>query len=442
MNRYLPIRKVYAREVLDSRGNPTVEAEITVGEGIVGKDGYTGRAIVPSGASTGKFEALELRDAEPRYRGLGVQRAVEHVNTVLADAVLGENALCQSRIDCLLLEADGTEKKEHMGANAILAVSLAVADAAAKAMRMPLYQYLGGCKSTQLPVPMMNILNGGKHADNTVDFQEFMIMPVGACCFKEGLRMCAEVYHTLKEFLKERKLSAAVGDEGGFAPDVQGAKEALAMMAEAVKRAGYTLGKDICFAIDVAASELYEEDKKAYYFPGESSMTGHKIIRTASEMVDYYERLIQEFPLVSIEDGLWEEDWEGWSMMTKRLGDQVQLVGDDFFVTNEKRLAKGIEQKAGNAILVKVNQIGTLSEAMDAIERAQTSGYGAVISHRSGESEDTFIADLAVAVNAGQIKTGAPCRGERTAKYNRLLAIEDTLGELALYENPFQKNNS
>ena len=434
MNRYLPIRKVYAREVLDSRGNPTVEAEITVGEGIVGKDGYTGRAIVPSGASTGKFEALELRDAEPRYRGLGVQRAVEHVNTVLADAVLGENALCQSRIDCLLLEADGTEKKEHMGANAILAVSLAVADAAAKAMRMPLYQYLGGCKSTQLPVPMMNILNGGKHADNTVDFQEFMIMPVGACCFKEGLRMCAEVYHTLKEFLKERKLSAAVGDEGGFAPDVQGAKEALAMMAEAVKRAGYTLGKDICFAIDVAASELYDEDKKAYYFPGESFMTGTEVYRTAEEMTAYYEELTETFPVLSIEDGLDQEDWEGWQRLTQRLGQKVQLVGDDLFVTNTERIARGITMGAGNAVLIKVNQIGTLTEAMEAVELAHKAGYRTILSHRSGESEDTFLADLAVAAGSGQIKAGAPCRGERTAKYNRLLAIEDMLGETACYD--------
>lgn len=442
MNRYLPIRSVYAREVLDSRGNPTVETEATVGEGIVGRDGYTGRAIVPSGASTGKFEALELRDKEARYQGLGVQKAVEYVNTELAEAVLGENVLKQGWLDKLLLQADGTENKEKLGANALLGVSLAAADAGAKAMRMPLFQYLGGVHARRMPVPMMNILNGGRHADNTVDFQEFMIMPTGACCFKEGLRMCAEVYQKLKEILKKNQLSTAVGDEGGFAPDIKGAREVLELMEKAVEQAGYQPGTDLCFAIDAAASELYEEQEKVYYFPGESSMTGHKIIRTASEMVDYYERLIQEFPLVSIEDGLWEEDWEGWSMMTKRLGDQVQLVGDDFFVTNEKRLAKGIEQKAGNAILVKVNQIGTLSQAMDAIERAQTSGYGAVISHRSGESEDTFIADLAVAVNAGQIKTGAPCRGERTAKYNRLLAIEDTLGELALYENPFQKNNS
>lgn len=442
MNRYLPIRIVYAREVLDSRGNPTVETEVTVGEGIVGRDGYTGRAIVPSGASTGKFEALELRDKEARYQGLGVQKAVEHVNTDLAEAVLGENVLRQGWLDKLLLQADGTENKEKLGANALLGVSLAAADAGAKAMRMPLFQYLGGVHARRMPVPMMNILNGGKHADNTVDFQEFMIMPTGACCFKEGLRMCAEVYQKLKEILKENQLSTAVGDEGGFAPDIKGAREVLELMEKAVEQAGYQPGVDICFAIDAAASELYEEQEKFYYFPGESTMTGHKIIRTASEMVDYYESLIQEFPLVSIEDGLWEEDWEGWSMMTKRLGKRVQLVGDDFFVTNEKRLAKGIEQNAGNAILVKVNQIGTLSEAMDAIERAQMSGYHTVISHRSGESEDTFIADLAVAVNAGQIKTGAPCRGERTAKYNRLLAIEDTLGELAVYKNPFQKNNS
>lgn len=443
MNRYIPIRSVYAREVLDSRGNPTVEAEVTVGEGIVGREGSTGRAIVPSGASTGKFEAIELRDQEKRYLGLGVQRAVEHVNTELADTVLGENVLRQGWIDCLLLEADGTENKEKLGANAILSVSLAAADAAAKALRIPLYQYLGGVNARRMPVPMMNILNGGKHADNTVDFQEFMIMPTGACCFREGIRMCTEVYHKLKEILKKNGLSTAVGDEGGFAPDIKDARKVLELMEKAVEEAGYQPGQDICFAMDAAASELYDEQEKAYFFPGESSMNGEKVIRTADEMVDYYENLIKEFPLVSIEDGLDEEDWEGWKSMTKRLGKKVQLVGDDLFVTNEKRLKKGISEGAGNSILVKVNQIGTLSESMAAVERAQKAGYTAVISHRSGESEDTFLADLAVAVNAGQIKTGAPCRGERTAKYNRLLAIEDTLGDLAIYENPFAaKNNS
>lgn len=440
MNRYIPIRSVYAREVLDSRGNPTVETEITVGEGIVGKEGYTGRAIVPSGASTGKFEALELRDQEQRYLGLGVQRAVKNVNTELADAVLGENALMQGWIDRLLLEADGTENKEKLGANAILSVSLAAADAAAKAIRIPLYQYLGGVNARKMPIPMMNILNGGKHADNTVDFQEFMIMPVGACCFQEGLRMCAEVYHKLKEILKAEGLSAAVGDEGGFAPDLKGAEDALEYMVRAVKEAGFIPGKEISFALDVAASELYEDGK--YYFPGQSFMQGERVVKSAEEMIDYYEQLLEKFPIVSIEDGLCEEDWEGWVQMTQRLGNKVQLVGDDLFVTNTKRLQKGIEMGAGNAILIKVNQIGSLSEAMEAVDMAHKAGYRAIISHRSGESEDTFIADLAVAMGTGQIKTGATCRAERTAKYNRLLKIEDDLGKEAQYRNPFMKNNS
>ena len=433
MERYLPIRKVYAREVLDSRGNPTVEVEVTVGEGVVGRDGYTGRAIVPSGASTGKFEALELRDREKRYQGLGVQKAVNNVNAKLADAVLGENALDQSQIDQLILEADGTENKEHLGANATLGVSLAVADAAAKALRLPLYQYLGGCITDRMPVPMMNILNGGKHADNTVDFQEFMIMPAGACCFKEGLRMCGETYQKLKEILKNRNLSTGVGDEGGFAPDVKDAREIFELMSLAVREAGYEPGKEISFAMDAAASELYLEKENAYYFPGESSMKGKKVIRTAEEMVEYYEKLAGEYPLISIEDGLWEDDWSGWKLMTEKLGGRVQLVGDDLFVTNVKRIRRGICEKAGNAVLIKVNQIGTLTEAIAAVRMTQKAGWNAVISHRSGESEDTFIADLAVAVGAGQIKTGAPCRGERTAKYNRLLAIEDRLGSHALY---------
>ena len=433
MERYLPIRKVYAREVLDSRGNPTVEVEVTVGEGVVGRDGYTGRAIVPSGASTGKFEALELRDREKRYQGLGVRKAVSNVNAKLADAVLGENALDQSQIDQLILEADGTENKEHLGANATLGVSLAVADAAAKALRLPLYQYLGGCITDRMPVPMMNILNGGKHADNTVDFQEFMIMPVGACCFKEGLRMCGETYQKLKEILKNRNLSTGVGDEGGFAPDVKDAREIFELMSLAVREAGYEPGKEISFAMDAAASELYLEKENAYYFPGESSMKGEKVIRTAEEMVEYYEKLAGEYPLISIEDGLWEDDWSGWRLMTEKLGGRVQLVGDDLFVTNVKRIRRGICEKAGKAVLIKVNQIGTLTEAIAAVRMTQKSGWNAVISHRSGESEDTFIADLAVAMGAGQIKTGAPCRGERTAKYNRLLAIEDRLGSHALY---------
>lgn len=439
MYRYLPIRKVYAREVLDSRGNPTVEVEVTVGEGIVGKDGYTGRAIVPSGASTGKFEAVELRDREERFGGLGVQKAVNNVNTKLADAVLGENVLEQGRIDSLLLEADGTENKEHIGANAVLGVSMAAADAAAKALRIPLYQYLGGCLTEKMPVPMMNILNGGKHADNTVDFQEFMIIPCGACCFKEGLRMCAEVYQKLKNLLKTEGLSTAVGDEGGFAPDIKGAREVFQLMERAVREAGYEPGKEICFAMDAAASELYEEAEERYVFPGESQMTGEKVRRTAEELVEYYDALIREFPLVSIEDGLWEEDWAGWKMMTEKLGEKVQLVGDDLFVTNKKRVEKGISLGAGNAVLVKLNQIGTLTEALQTLEKAQHAGYRTVISHRSGESEDTFIADLAVAAGAGQIKTGAPCRGERTAKYNRLLSIEDRLENRACYENPFTK---
>ena len=317
---------------------------------------------------------------------------------------------------------------------------MAAADAAAKALRIPLYQYLGGCQAHCMPVPMMNILNGGKHADNTVDFQEFMIMPVGACCFKEGLRMCAEVYHKLKEILKSEGLSAAVGDEGGFAPDLKGAEEALEYMVRAVKEAGFIPGKEISFALDVAASELYEDGM--YYFPGQSFMRGEKVRKSAEEMIDYYEQLLEKFPIVSIEDGLCEEDWEGWVKMTQRLGDKVQLVGDDLFVTNTKRLQKGIEMGAGNAILIKVNQIGSLSEAMEAVEMAHKAGYCAIISHRSGESEDTFIADLAVATGTGQIKTGAPCRAERTAKYNRLLEIEDDLGKEAQYRNPFMKNNS
>lgn len=353
--------------------------------------------------------------------------------------MLGENVLEQGRIDSLLLEADGTENKEHIGANAVLGVSMAAADAAAKALRIPLYQYLGGCLAEKMPVPMMNILNGGKHADNTVDFQEFMIIPSGACCFKEGLRMCAEIYQKLKNILKTEGLSTAVGDEGGFAPDIKGAREVFQLMERAVREAGYEPGKEICFAMDAAASELYEEAEERYVFPGESQMTGEKVRRTAEELVEYYDALIREFPLVSIEDGLWEEDWAGWKMMTEKLGEKVQLVGDDLFVTNKKRVEKGISLGAGNAVLVKLNQIGTLTEALQTVEKAQHAGYRTVISHRSGESEDTFIADLAVAAGAGQIKTGAPCRGERTAKYNRLLSIEDRLENRACYENPFTK---
>ena len=441
MFRYLPVRKIQARQVLDSRGNPTVEVEVTVGEGIVGINGYTARAIVPSGASTGKFEAVELRDGKKGYyTGLSVEKAVENVNTKLAEAVIGENALDQNRIDQILIDTDGTDNKSNVGANAALGVSMAVARAAAMALRIPLYQYLGGCHSKKMPVPMMNILNGGKHADNTVDLQEFMIMPVGAEKFEEGIRMCVEIYQILRIILKERFLSTAVGDEGGFAPDLKGAEEALEYMVRAVKEAGFIPGKEISFALDVAASELYEDGM--YYFPGQSFMRGEKVRKSAEEMIDYYEQLLEKFPIVSIEDGLCEEDWEGWVKMTQRLGDKVQLVGDDLFVTNTKRLQKGIEMGAGNAILIKVNQIGSLSEAMEAVEMAHKAGYCAIISHRSGESEDTFIADLAVATGTGQIKTGAPCRAERTAKYNRLLEIEDDLGKEAQYRNPFMKNNS
>lgn len=437
MYRYLPIRRIYAREVMDSRGNPTVEVEVTVGEGIIGIDGYTGRAIVPSGASTGKYEAVELRDGEERYGGLGVQRAVEHVNLQLADAVLGENALNQVYIDRLLCEADGTENKEKLGANATLGVSLAVARAAASALRVPLYQYLGGCYCNILPVPMMNILNGGKHADNTVDLQEFMIMPTGAVAFSEALEMCGNVYRCLKKILKEKGLSTAVGDEGGFAPDIPSTEDVLELLMDAIQTAGYDAGKDIKIAIDAAASELYDQEEKVYWFPGESQQQGKKIRRTAKEMIEYYKNLVEKFPICSIEDGLDQEDWEGWKKLTAELGDRVQLVGDDLFVTNTTRLMEGIEKKTGNAILIKVNQIGTLSEAMNAVETAQKHGYHAIISHRSGETEDAFIADLAVACGAGQIKTGAPCRSERTAKYNQLLRIEEYLGRISEYCNPF-----
>lgn len=437
MYRYLPIRRICAREVLDSRGNPTVEVEVTVGEGIIGIDGYTGRAIVPSGASTGKYEAVELRDGQERYGGLGVQNAVENVNTRLAERLVGENALNQAYIDQLLVEEDGTDNKRALGANAVLGISLAVARAGAKALRLPLYQYLGGVHCRRMPVPMMNILNGGCHADNTVDLQEFMIMPLGACCFKEGLRMCAEIYHCLKNILKERGLSTAVGDEGGFAPDLANASEVLSVMVEAMEKAGYQPGTQVAIAIDAASSELYQEKEGVYYFPGESRMCNRRVTRTSEEMIAYYEDLIGKFPIVSIEDGLCEEDWEGWSKMTRELGGRIQLVGDDLFVTNRERLLNGIREGAANSILVKVNQIGTLTEALDAVETAQHNGYRAVISHRSGETEDAFIADLAVACGSGQIKTGAPCRTDRNAKYNQLLRIEEYLGQVAQYGNPF-----
>ena len=441
MLRYLPVRRVHARQVLDSRGNPTVEVEVTVGEGVIGINGYTGRAIVPSGASTGKFEAVELRDGEKGcYTGLGVRKAVENVNTKLAEAILGENALDQSYIDKKIIETDGTDNKSNVGANAALGVSLAVARAAAAALRVPLYQYLGGCHTRQMPIPMMNILNGGRHADNTVDLQEFMIMPTGAENMEQAIRMCAEVYQFLRIILKQKGLSTAVGDEGGFAPDLSDSESVLEVILEAVKKAGYEPGKDISIAIDAAASELYDEERGVYVFPGEGKMKGEEVLRDSGEMIEYYEKLAEKFPIVSIEDGLEEDDWEGWKQMTKRLGDKIQLVGDDLFVTNIKRLACGIKLGAANAILIKLNQIGTLSEALDAVEMAQKAGYRTVISHRSGESEDSFIADLAVATGAGQIKTGAPCRSDRNAKYNQLLRIHEALGELAVYENPFKEN--
>lgn len=438
MLRYLPIRKIHARQVLDSRGNPTVEAEVTVGEGVIGINGYTGRAIVPSGASTGKFEALELRDGDKgMYTGLSVQNAVDNVNTKIAEAILGENALEQTYIDSLLIQTDGTDNKSNLGANATLGVSMAVARAAAMALRIPLYQYIGGCHANRMPVPMMNILNGGRHADNTVDLQEFMIMPIGASCFSEGIRMCVEIYQALRYLLKKKNLSTAVGDEGGFAPDLRDSREVLEQILEAVVRAGYEPGEDIGIAIDAAASELYDENRGAYYFPGESKMTGKEILRDAGEMIHYYEKLLDEFPIVSIEDGLQENDWEGWKDMTSRIGNRVQLVGDDLFVTNIKRLSCGIKLGTANSILIKLNQIGTLSEALEAVELAGRAGYRSVISHRSGETEDSFIADLAVATGAGQIKTGAPCRSDRNAKYNQLLRIHEQLGRLSVYENPF-----
>ena len=382
---------------------------------------------------------MELRDGEKgKYLGLSVEKAVNNVNTKLAEAIVGENALDQMNIDRLLAEADGTDNKSSIGANAVLGVSLAVARAAAEALRIPLYQYLGGSHTRKLPVPMMNILNGGRHADNTVDLQEFMIMPVGAEDFSEGIRMCVEIYQFLKIILKEKNLSTAVGDEGGFAPDLEDSRDALALIIQAVERAGYEPGKQIAIAIDAAASELYEEEKGVYYFPGESKMKGKDVFRDSSEMIEYYEGLLEEFPVVSLEDGLEEDDWEGWKKLTERLGDKIQLVGDDLFVTNKKRLTCGIRLQAANAVLVKVNQIGTLTEAMDTVRLAQENGYRAVISHRSGETEDSFIADLAVATGAGQIKTGAPCRSDRNAKYNQLLRIAEQLGENGEYQNPFK----
>lgn len=428
MYKYLPITDVYAREILDSRGNPTIEVELLAGER------YWGRASVPSGASTGRYEALELRDRDDRYGGLGVQRAADHVNARIAPAITDMNVFDQVLLDETLRKLDGTEDKSNLGANAMLGVSMAAARAAADALRMPLYLYLGGVNTRCMPVPMMNILNGGAHADNTIDIQEFMIMPVGAYCYKEGLRICAEIYHTLKKLLKEQGHLTAVGDEGGFAPNLKNAKETLYVIVEAVKRAGYQPGSDIVIALDAAASELYDTQYKKYTFKGEQA------IRSTEEMIDYYEELMDEFPIASIEDPLDQEDWDGWELLTTRLGQRIQLVGDDLFVTNSARLKKGIDRNVANAILIKVNQIGTLTEAVDAIQTAHRAGYKAILSHRSGETSDTLIADMAVAFGSGQIKTGAPCRMERVEKYNRLLRIEERLGDTALYRNPFIQN--
>ena len=438
MEKYLEIIEVHGREILDSRGNPTVAAVVTV------KDKETGRctkgmAAVPSGASTGQFEAVELRDGETRYFGLGVQHAVKNIDEKIASVLLGENALEQIRIDRILRETDGTDNKSSLGANAMLAVSMAVARAAAEALGLPLYRYFGGISPRLLPVPMMNILNGGKHAANTVDFQEFMIMPVQAENFAEGLRICAEIYHNLKKLLEEKGLSTGVGDEGGFAPDLPDAESVLDFLVEAINASGYVPGQDIKIAMDAASSELYNEKTGMYHFPGESKLKGEEVLRDTGEMISYYERLVENYPIISIEDGLDENDWDGWQELTKRLGEKIQLVGDDLFVTNTKRLDAGIKLHCGNAILVKVNQIGTLSEAFEAVEMAHKNGYKAVISHRSGETEDTTIADIAVALNAGQIKTGAPCRSDRVAKYNRLLAIEEELKDAAAYMEPFHK---
>lgn len=438
MEKYLEIIEVHGREILDSRGNPTVAAIVTV------KDKETGRctkgmAAVPSGASTGQFEAVELRDGETRYFGLGVQHAVKNIDEKIASVLLGENALEQIRIDRILRETDGTDNKSSLGANAMLAVSMAVARAAAEALGLPLYRYFGGISPRLLPVPMMNILNGGKHAANTVDFQEFMIMPVQAETFAEGLRICAEIYHNLKKLLEEKDLSTGVGDEGGFAPNLPDAESVLDLLVEAIEASGYVPGQDIRIAMDAASSELYNEKTGMYHFPGESKLKGEEVLRDTGEMISYYERLVENYPIISIEDGLDENDWDGWQELTKRLGEKIQLVGDDLFVTNTKRLDAGIKLHCGNAILVKVNQIGTLSEAFEAVEMAHKNGYKAVISHRSGETEDTTIADIAVALNAGQIKTGAPCRSDRVAKYNRLLAMEEELKDAAAYMEPFHK---
>ena len=413
---------VFGREILDSRGNPTVEVEVVL------DDYATGRAAVPSGASTGAFEAVELRDGDSeRYLGKGTLKAVAHVNEEIADALIGMEADDQRGIDAIMLELDGTENKGNFGANAILGASLAVAKAAAESAELPLYKYVGGANANMLPTPMMNILNGGEHADNNVDFQEFMIMPVGATSFAEALRWCAEIYHTLKKVLHEAGLGGGVGDEGGFAPNFTTNEEPLKYIVEACEKAGYKPGSDIMFAMDPASTEFYNVETGTYVLAGE----GREL--TSAEMVDYWEALVQKYPIISIEDGMAEEDWDGWKALTDRIGDKVQLVGDDLFVTNPKRLAKGIELGCANAILVKVNQIGSLTEALEAVQMAKQAGYACIMSHRSGETEDVTIADLAVATNAGQIKTGAPCRSDRVAKYNQLLRIEEQLGDSGQY---------
>jgi enolase len=417
------ITDIYAREVLDSRGNPTIEVEVwTELEAF-------GRAIVPSGASTGIYEAVELRDMDKsRYLGKGVLNAVDNVNNIIADEIIGLEVFDQVLIDQILIELDNTDNKGKLGANAILAVSMAVARAAANELGMPLYQYIGGVNAKTLPVPMMNILNGGEHADNNVDIQEFMVMPVGAESFREGLRMGTEIFHNLKAVLKSKGLSTSVGDEGGFAPNLSSNEEALATIVEAIKKAGYEPGKDVVLALDVAASGMYDDKGKTYNLKGEGR------VLTVEEMVAYYEDLVSKYPIISIEDGLGEDDWEGWKLLTDKLGSKIQIMGDDLFVTNTERLQKGIDLGVANSILIKLNQIGTITETLDAIELAKVNGYTAIISHRSGETEDSTIADLAVATNAGQIKTGAPSRTDRVAKYNQLLRIEDGLGEMAKYK--------
>ena len=428
MKEYLEIDNIEALEILDSRGNPTVQVEVTT------VDGFSGVAMVPSGASTGSFEAVELRDGDKsRYMGKGVLKAVENVNKIIAPALCGMNVYDQPAIDKALIDLDGTENKGKLGANATLGVSLAVAKAAAASLGLELYQYIGGVNSKTLPVPMMNIMNGGKHADSTLSVQEFMIMPVGAKSFSECLRMCAEIYHTLKNVLKKKGLGTGVGDEGGFAPMVKDEDEALQLLVEAIKEAGYKPGEEVCIALDLAATEMYDEAKKIGK-EGQYHFWKIGVTKTCDEMIDFIADICERYPIISVEDGLAEEDWEGWKKLTERLGNKVQLVGDYLFVTNIKRLQKGIDMGVTNSILIKLNQIGTLTETLDAIELAKKNVYTAVVSHRSGETEDTTLADVAVATNAGQIKTGAPCRTDRVAKYNRLLNIEHQLGDIAVYE--------